>query len=257
MVLAVNIGNTHITIGVRGEESWQFTARLRTALPCSTDEYAIRLLEILELYQTDRAQIDGAILGSVVPSLTNSVLAAIQKLFPGRIYTVGPGLKSGLQIGIDDPAQLGAELVCGAVAALELAPPPLIVLCADTALSLMAVDRSRKLVGGVITAGPQVAVQALVANAAQLSEVEHGKAPDSILGTNTAACLRAGSVWGTALMLDGLFQKMEEELGSPASIVATGALPQAVLSCCRSNIRYVPTLILDGMYQIYRRNARL
>ena len=156
MILTVNIGNTHITVGGYEQDTLIFCGRLHSDPAATVEEYAIRLVNLLQLYGASPAQIEGGILGSVVPMLSGRVLAALQLLCKARILTVGPGLKSGIKLRLDNPAQLGAELLCGAVAALAEGPGPLVVISADTAISLMAVNAKQELVGGVILPGPQL-----------------------------------------------------------------------------------------------------
>ena len=162
MILTVNIGNTHITVGGYEQDTLIFCGRLHSDPAATVEEYAIRLVNLLQLYGASPAQIEGGILGSVVPMLSGRVLAALQLLCKARILTVGPGLKSGIKLRLDNPAQLGAELLCGAVAALAECPGPLVVISADTAISLMAVNAKQELVGGVILPGPQLSMNALV-----------------------------------------------------------------------------------------------
>lgn len=168
MILTVNIGNTHITVGGYEQDTLIFCGRLHSDPAATVEEYAIRLVNLLQLYGASPAQIEGGILGSVVPMLSGRVLAALQLLCKARILTVGPGLKSGIKLRLDNPAQLGAELLCGAVAALAECPGPLVVISADTAISLMAVNAKQELVGGVILPGPQLSMNALVQKTAQL-----------------------------------------------------------------------------------------
>ncbi len=156
MILTVNIGNTHITIAGYEHDSLQFSGRLHSSPSATVDEYAMNLLNLLSLYQVAPERIEGGILGSVVPALTGRVLGALQMLCSARFLTVGPGLKSGIKLRLDNPAQLGAELLCGAVAALAEGPGPLAVISADTAISIMAVNAKQELVGGVILPGPQL-----------------------------------------------------------------------------------------------------
>ena len=191
MILTVNIGNTHITIAGYEHDALQFSGRLHSDTAATIDEYAMNLLNLLSLYHVEPERIEGGILGSVVPALTGRVLAALQMLCPVRILTVGPGLKSGIKLRLDNPAQLGAELLCGAVAALAEGPGPLAVISADTAISIMAVNEKQELVGGVIMPGPQLSQAALVQKTAQLPQIDlSAPAAPSILGKNTAACLR-------------------------------------------------------------------
>ena len=140
MILTVNIGNTHITVGGYDHDTLRFCGRLHSDPAATIDEYAIRLVNLLSLHGASPDQIEGGILGSVVPVLSGRVLAALRILCSARILTVGPGLKSGIKLRLDNPAQLGAELLCGAVAALAESAGPLVVISADTAISMMAVN---------------------------------------------------------------------------------------------------------------------
>ena len=133
MILTVNIGNTHITVGGYDHDTLRFCGRLHSDPAATIDEYAIRLVNLLSLHGASPDQIEGGILGSVVPALSGRVLAALRILCSARILTVGPGLKSGIKLRLDNPAQLGAELLCGAVAALAESAGPLVVISADTA----------------------------------------------------------------------------------------------------------------------------
>ena len=213
MILTVNIGNTHITIGGYEKDCLKFCGRLHSDIACTADEYAIRLVNLLSLYHVSPAQIEGGILGSVVPALTGQVLAGLRMLCSARILTVGPGLKSGIKLRLDNPAQLGAELLCGVVAALAECPGPLAVISADTAISIMGVNAKQELVGGAILPGPQLSLASLVQKTAQLPQIDlSAPAPASVLGKNTASCLQNGFVLGTAGLLDGLSDRFRAEI---------------------------------------------
>ncbi|EJW89952.1 type III pantothenate kinase [gut metagenome] len=259
MVLTVNIGNTHTCIGAYSESGNRLlSAKLSTATRRTADEYRLALRQLLSIEDLLSEPIDGAIIGSVVPSRTEYLLTALHSMTNCRVLTVGPGLKSGLAIRIDDPSQLGSEILCAAVGGLKLSQPPLVLLCADTALSMIAVDQRGSLVGGVILPSPQTAINSLVANTAQLPQIDlssTGPAP-SVLASSSAACLRAGGILGTAFMLDGLLSRFEKELGQCPTVIATGTLPQAILRTCHFPIHYEPSLILDGMFAIWKRNQR-
>ena len=223
--------------------------------PAATvDEYAMNLLNLLSLYQVAPERIEGGILGSVVPALTGRVLGALRMFCSARFLTVGPGLKSGIKLRLDNPAQLGAELLCGAVAALEEGPGPLAVISADTAISIMAVNGKQELVGGVILPGPQLSLSALVQKTAQLPQIDlSAPASSSILGKNTSACLQNGFVLGTAGLLDGLAERFQAELGPDIRFYATGNLPRTIREACRTPIEY---LITDGLYRIWQKNRK-
>ena len=230
MILTVNIGNTHITIAGYEHDSLQFSGRLHSSPSATVDEYAMNLLNLLSLYQVAPERIEGGILGSVVPALTGRVLGALRMLCSARFLIVGPGLKSGIKLRLDNPAQLGAELLCGAVAALEEGPGPLAVISADTAISIMAVNGKQELVGGVILPGPQLSLSALVQKTAQLPQIDlSAPASSSILGKNTSACLQNGFVLGTAGLLDGLAERFQ-----------AGAWPGYPLLCHRQPAPHHP-----------------
>ena len=251
MILTVNIGNTHITVGGYEQDTLRFCGRLHSDTAATVDEYAIRLVNLLSLHGASPAQIEGGILGSVVPVLSGRVLSALRILCNARILTVGPGLKSGIKLRLDNPAQLGAELLCGAVAALAECSGPLVVISADTAISMMAVNAKQELVGGVILPGPQLSLSALVKNTAQLPQIDlAAKAPASILGKSTSSCLQNGFVLGTASLLDGLAERFCAELGPQTAFYATGNLPIPIREACCTPILYRETLITDGLYRM-------
>ena len=251
------IGNTHITIAGYEHDTLQFSGRLHSSPAATVDEYAMNLLNLLSLYQVAPERIEGGILGSVVPALTGRVLDALRMFCSARFLTVGPGLKSGIKLRLDNPAQLGAELLCGAVAALEEGPGPLAVISADTAISIMAVNGKQELVGGVILPGPQLSLSALVQKTAQLPQIDlSAPASSSILGKNTSACLQNGFVLGTAGLLDGLAERFQAELGPDIRFYATGNLPRTIREACRTPIEYREYLITDGLYRIWQKNRK-
>ena len=258
MVLTVNIGNTKITVGGYHASTQVFCGCIRSDAQATADDYAIRLQGLLALYGADPANISGAIVGSVVPVLTAPLLAALRRLTPVRVLTVGPGLKSGLKLCIDNPAQLGADLLCGVVAALAQYSGPVVVISVDTALSMMAANSRRELVGGVILPGPQQSLSGLIQNTAQLPQVDlhaSGLSTD-ILGKNTAACLQSGIILGTASLLDGMAARFAAALGPETRFFATGSLPESIRRACRTPITYQESLIADGLYAIWQRNKK-
>ena len=245
MLLAFNIGNTNM-----------FSSRLYSDSALSSDELCYKIINMLDLYGVSPLDIEAVILASVVPVLTGRLREALQKMTQAAILEVGPGLKSGVRIRMDNPAQLGAELLCAAVGALRRHEPPLIVMNLDTAMTLLAVDAEGSLVGGVILPGPQLSLDALVKNTARLPQVEL-EAPRRLLGANTPDCLRSGMVYGTAALLDAMAAKMRAALHAPqAPVVATGTLPASIRAACETELDYRETLILDGLYAIWQRNAR-
>ena len=256
MILALNIGNTHILLGVWQQDQLLFRATLSAETSRSTDEYAIQLLSLFSLHGLRPDQLEGAILSSVVPSLTARLRQAVQQLCQLRVMTVGPGLKSGLAIRIDNPAQLGSELVCAAIGALETFQPPLVVITMDTAISMMAIDARRQLLGGVILPGPEVSLEALIRRTAQLPQVDLEAAPAGVIGTNTTLSLQAGAVLGTATLLDGMLARFSAEMGGPVTAVCTGRMHRSILAACATPLEYDQNLILRGLWRIYQKNRR-
>ena len=255
MILALNIGNTNITIGAIRGQTIVFQARLRTDVTKTSDEYAIDLKMLLSIRDISTAQIEGAIVSSVVPQVLNAMKTALRKLFSKNILVVGPGIRTGLNIRIDNPAQTGADLVVGCVAALKLEKPPIIVVNMGTATTLMAIDGSGAMIGGSICPGIRISMEALTERAALLPGLQLDQ-PKRAIGHNTIECMRSGIMMGAAAMIDGMVQRMEEELGSSATVIATGRIGQYVVPLCRTPIRYERDLVLQGLVAIYRENVR-
>ena len=258
MLLALNIGNTNITFGgFTPDGRLAFSSRLYADSALSADELCYKIINMLDLYGVSPLDVTDVILASVVPVLTGRLREALRKMTQAPMLEVGPGLKSGVRIRMDNPAQLGAELLCAAVGALRRHTPPLLVMNLDTAMTLLAVDAAGSLVGGVILPGPQLSLDALVKNTARLPQVELDATPKRLLGANTADCLRSGIVYGTAALLDAMAAKMRAALQAPdAPVVVTGTLPASVRAACETELDYRETLILDGLYAIWQRNAR-
>ena len=230
MILALNIGNSNITFGgYTPDGKLVFSSRLFADTALSSDELLYKIVNMLALYGAEPQQITAVIFSSVVPALTPRLREALHKMCECQIMEVGPGLKSGVRIRMDNPAQLGGELLCAIVGALQRCTPPCVVVNFDTATTLLAVDSTGALVGGSILPGPQCSLSALVRNTAQLPQVELEARPRRLLGANTADCLHSGIVYGTAAMLDGMVAQIRAALGAPdAPVVATGTLPDSV-----------------------------
>ena len=253
MILALNIGNSNITFGgYTPDGKLVFSSRLFADTALSSDELLYKIVNMLALYGAEPQQITAVIFSSVVPALTPRLREALRKMCECQIMEVGPGLKSGVRIRMDNPAQLGGELLCAIVGALQRCTPPCVVVNFDTATTLLAVDSTGALVGGSILPGPQCSLSALVRNTAQLPQVELEARPRRLLGANTADCLHSGIVYGTAAMLDGMVAQIRAALGAPdAPVVATGTLPDSVRTACATDIVYRETLVLEGLYWIW------
>lgn len=253
MLLTVDIGNTNITLGTYEGNILRFTARLATDVCKTSDQYAVELKGILSLHGQAFDEIEDCIISSVVPAVGQSVGEAVSRLCHIVPLMLGPGVKTGLNIKIDNPAQLGADLVAGAVGALEEYTMPCVVIDMGTASTVSVLDRNGAFLGGAIAAGVRLTLKALCENTAQLPSIAI-EAPSSVIGTNTVACMQSGLVYGTAAMIDGLLDKIAEELGETPTAVATGGLSKEIITHCRSNIIYHENLLLDGLRAIYEKN---
>lgn len=258
MLLALNIGNTNITFGgYTPDGKLIFSSRLYADSVLSSDELLYKMVNMLALYGVEVPDITAIIFSSVVPALTPRMREALHKMCEAPVMEIGPGLKSGVHIRMDTPTQLGGELLCAIVGALQRHKPPLVVLNLDTATTLLAVDAAGSLIGGTILPGPQLSLAALVKNTAQLPQVELEATPRRLLGSNTADCLQSGIVYGTAATLDGLIAKFRAALkADDAPVIATGTLPDSIRAACDTEMDYRSTLVLDGLYAVWKRNAR-
>lgn len=253
MLLCIDIGNTNITLGGYEKDKLLFTACLASDARRTADQYAVELYDILRLNGCSAVLIEDAILSSVVPTLTDAVSRAMQKLFGFTPMVLGPGVKSGLNIKIDNPAQLGADLVAGAVGAMAKFPLPCIIIDLGTATTVSVINSKGEFLGGAIAAGIRLSLKALSENTAQLPVVGIS-APKSVIGSNTVDCMKSGLILGAAAMLDGLIDRMEAELRAKASVVATGGLAHEVIPYCSRQILVDDNLLLDGLKRIYEKN---
>ncbi|MGN1320854.1 MAG: type III pantothenate kinase [Acutalibacteraceae bacterium] len=253
MLLAVDIGNTNITLGVYDNDVLCFTARIATAQGTTADQYAVEIKNILELHGLEFTRIEDCIVSSVVPSVGGAVCNAVSLLCDIVPLELGPGVKTGLNIKIDNPAQLGADLVAGAVGAISEYTLPCVVIDMGTASTISVIDENGAYIGGVISAGVNLTLKALNENTAQLPSIDIS-APKSVIGSNTVDCMKSGVVFGTAAMLDGLLDRIADELGIIPTFVATGGLSKEIISYCKNDIIYNANLLLDGLREIYEKN---
>ena len=255
MILAVDVGNSNIVIGGIDGMDILFEARLRTDTTKTSDEYCIDLKMILEVYHVNSSDVEGAIISSVVPQVLNSMKTAVMKLTGHTPLVVGPGLKTGLNIKIENPAQTGADLVVGSVAALREHKAPLIVIDMGTATTMIVLDEAGALIGGSISPGVKISMDALTGRTALLPGLQLDQ-PKKAIGRNTIDCMRSGIMLGAACMLDGMVERMEEELGAKTTVVITGGIARFVVPMCRTPMVYDKDLLLKGLAILYRENTR-
>ena len=256
MILTVDIGNTNIKIGAWDNDQLSFVSRIATNSIRTEDEYAISLLEILKLNDCNRLQFDGAILASVVPPLSTTMANAVSRIIQtNRVYQVGPGVKTGLNIKIDNPAQLGADMVCASVSAAAKYSLPCIIASLGTATAIFALNETGDFLGGAVAPGMIISLEALSSRTAQLPHISF-EVPQSLIGTNTEDCMKSGLIYGNAAMLDGMITRFKEQLGPNATAIACGGLARFVVPHCRETIIYDDNMVMDGLRIIYHKNAK-
>ena len=255
MILTVDVGNSNIVLGGIRDEEIIFEARLRTDATKTSDEYCIDLKMILDVYNLNSADIEGSIIAYVVPQVSNSMQTAIRKLTGKAPLVVGPGLKTGLNIAIDNPAQTGADLVVGCVAALREHMAPMIIIDMGTATTMIVLDKNSAMIGGAIIPGVKISMDALTNRTALLPGLQLDQ-PKKAIGRNTIDCMRSGLMLGSACMIDGMIDRMEAELGYKTTVIATGGIAKFVLPMCHHEIIYDKDLLVKGLAALYRDNCR-
>lgn len=253
MLLAVDIGNTNIVLGVTDGEKLICSGRLSTNLNETDIEYSIKLKAFLEINGV--AEIDGAIISSVVPALVRTVKKAVLLACETEAMVVGPEIETGLNIKIDNPSELGADIIVGDVAVINKYPLPAIVFDFGTATTASVIDKTGAHIGGAIMCGVKTAINSLSNSTAQLPQVDISK-PSKLIGTNTVDAMKSGSVAGTAAMLEGLVSRFEKELGEKATVIITGGLGKVIAEATELEAAVDEDLLLDGLRIIYEKNRK-
>ncbi len=253
MILAIDIGNTNVVMGCIDDEKIYFEARLATDHNRTYEQYAIELKNLLELYDFDASQIEGSIISCVVPPITNLAKKAVELVIKKEPLIVGPGVKTGLNIKTDNPAQLGSDLVVGAVAALSRYDAPLIIFDLGTATTVSVIDDKKTFLGGAIVPGVNVSLNALINTTSQLQKISIEN-PSVVVGTNTIDSMKSGVVYGAASMIDGMVERIKEEHPGEYTVIATGGLAGLIISYCKTRVTHDPDLMIRGLLHIYNKN---
>ena len=256
MLLAIDIGNSNVVIGCLNENNetiHQF--RMVTDLKKTDDEYAAGMKMILLHNGIDCNSFEGAIICSVVPPLTEIFRDAVRCVTGHKALVVGTGVKTGLNIMIDNPNTLGSDLVAVSVGAMHGYELPAIVLDMGTATTITVVDRGNKFLGGAIVPGVALSINALSSGTSLLQKVPI-EAPTKCISTTTRECMQSGAVYGNAAMIDGMIDRFEQELGCKATVVATGGISAKIVPYCSHEIVQDENLLLRGLGIIYKKNKR-
>ena len=253
MILAIDIGNTNIVVGCIDDEKTYFIERLSTVRTKTELEYAVDLKTVLDIYHIKKTDIEGCIISSVVPQITDIARLAAEKILKKEVMVLGPGVKTGLNIMMDNPGQLGADMVADAVAGLASYPVPFIVIDMGTATTVSVVNDKKQYIGGMILPGVGISLDALTSRASQLSGISID-APKHIIGKNTIECMKSGVLYSNAAALDGIVERIEEELGQKTTVIATGGLAKKIVSHCKREIILDEDLLLKGLKIIYEKN---
>ena len=249
MILAIDIGNTNIVVGCIDKEKIYLTERISTIRTKTELEYAIDIKTILDIHHINRADIEGAIISSVVPQITFAARLAVQKILKKDAMIVGPGLN----ILLDNPGEMGADRVADAVAALAQYPVPLVIVDMGTATTISVVDDKKHYIGGMILPGVQISLDALTSRASQLSGISIEE-PKKIIGKNTVDCMKSGILYGNAAAVDGIIDRIEEELGQKVTVIATGGMSRKIVPHCKREMILDGDLLLKGLQIIYDKN---
>ena len=255
MILAIDIGNTNIVIGCINGKERVFIERLSTVRTKTELEYAIDIKNVLDIYHIKKTDLEGGIISSVVPQITTVIKLAVEKILKKEPLVVGAGIKTGLNIQIDNPAQLGSDLVVDSVAGIAEYPVPLLIFDMGTANTVCVIDKNKNYIGGMIYPGIEVSLDSLTANASQLGGISL-EAPEHIIGKNTVECMKSGAIYSAAAAIDGIIDRMSEALDGEVTVVATGGLAKKIVPHCRRTVMLDEDLLLKGLAVIYHKNLR-
>lgn len=255
MILTIDVGNTNVVLGCVEDGVVVSRSRLATNTSDLPNDYAMKMRQSFAFDSIDYHEFEGAILSSVVPQVNRAIRSAVRKLTGLECIIVGAGIKTGVNVKIDDPGTLAGDLITGTVGALSMYKPPIIIVDMGTATTIVAVDKDGAYIGGAIVPGVNLSFEALSQGTSLLPNISI-EAPRKCIATNTVDSMKSGAVFGTAAMVDGMIDRMEEELGQSATVVATGGLSGDIIPYCKHEIKHEPDLLLKGLAILYQKNAK-
>ena len=244
-----------LLIGGFENDSIEFTARVATDVRRTEEQYAVEIHQILHLYGYSAKEMEGSIISSVVPPLTSVMKMALRTITGKKPLVVGPGLKTGLNIKLDNPTSLGADRVADTVAAIHDYQLPLMVVDMGTATTMSVINEKEEFIGGAIMPGLRLSLEALSSKASLLPHIDLIP-PKSVIAKNTTDAMDSGMIYGTASMIDGMIDRIQEEMGRELAVVATGGLAKNVVPYCKHKITHDPNLLLKGLRVLYYKNMK-
>jgi len=252
MIICVDVGNTNICLGVFEEDKLLKMFRFATNYNETSDELIVKVKSLFEINSIDYKKVEGAIIGSVVPRMDSILEKMFIDYFNIKPLFVGQGIKSGINIKIDNPKELGADLLVGAVGAVKKYGAPCLVIDMGTAITFVYINDKKEFQGGVICAGIKTSFSSLFANTSKLESTKISK-PQSIIGKNTTNCVQNGMVYGTCGMIEGIVQRMREECGEFKTVL-TGGEASLIQDYLREEVIIDNNLLFDGLLEIYKKN---
>ncbi|MBE6608576.1 MAG: type III pantothenate kinase [Ruminococcaceae bacterium] len=253
MILTIDIGNTNITFGGFKDDELVFVARIATNASKTSDEYASKIVNTLAIHSVDKTEVKGAIISSVVPPLNTVMKKAVKFVYGVEPIMVGPGIKTGINIHCDTPSSVGTDLICACVATHHIYGSPALIVDMGTATKMMVINGKGTFIGVSIIPGVHMGLKALAEGTAQLPQVSL-EAPPSIVAKNTADCMKSGVIFGSASMVDGMIDRINEEVGEELSVYATGGSAPIIVNYCKHKITLDENLVLKGLNILYKKN---
>ena len=252
MVLAIDIGNTNVVLGGYQNHCLKFSTRFATERNFAADQYALELSGIFQLYKINPKEITGVVVSSVVPTVTVALVQAVSLLIQVSPIILDSLSDTGIKICIDNPAELGADLVASAIAVKNSGLLPAVVIDMGTATTLTALDKNGNVQGVAIMPGVFIGLEALTGKTSLLQSIAL-EAPTHAIGKNTIDSMKSGVILGAAAMIDGMLERFQQELRQEGNctFIATGGIAETVLSHCKQKIILRDNLLLDGLYQFY------
>ena len=254
MLIAIDVGNTQTVMGLYDGHDLVDSWRLSTERDRTADEYRLFFSGLLRQDGYRLEEVDGVALSSVVPTVKAAMIQVAEEMIGGPLVVIGPGVKTGMPINIDNPREVGADRVVNSVAAATRYGTPVVSVDFGTSTNLDAVDATGAYVGGAIAPGLEVSLNALIAATAALRRVDLTP-PRAAIGRNTIEAIQSGLLYGHAGLVDGLVDRIVAELGGGVPVVATGGLASTIVPHCRSVEIVDANLTLDGLRMIYEMNV--